>query len=217
MSLEEVIFELRNMSCSNSSRVPDHFLFSALNDDVTLDELRSDETSDDLKCALVEYFVESWPTNFNGTQEFLFDSHSHTKNQLIVYSVLIVISLICNGYGLRGLLKKIKSIQNTCRLFIHLTIADLMVTLFTIPMEMSWRVFPSWMAGNFMCKFLQMLRLFGPYASSTIIACLAVDRLNAVAKPLMFRFGHEKNKRMLLFAWAFSFVASAPQVSSILT
>jgi gonadotropin-releasing hormone receptor len=97
-------------------------------------------------------------------------------------------------------------------LILHLSIADLIVTFFLIPMEIFWRISVGWAGGNFLCKACQFFRAFGLYLSSMIIICISMDRYFAVIHPLKVFGGRKTVKRMLGLAWVAAILCSSPQV-----
>ncbi|XP_023314626.1 gonadotropin-releasing hormone II receptor-like isoform X3 [Trichogramma pretiosum] len=93
----------------------------------------------------------------------------------------------------------------------HLSIADLLVAFFTIPIEIGWRLTVQWVAGNSACKIFLFLRAFGLYLSNNILICVSLDRYFAVLYPLRMTVARRRGKMMLTVAWIFSIFCAVPQ------
>lgn len=107
------------------------------------------------------------------------------KLQVIGYSVLMIISAICNITVLTLLIKRrIKSHSRIDMMLMHLAIADLLVTFLMMPLEIAWAYTVQWMAGDIMCRLMAFFRTFGLYLSSFVLVCISVDRYFAVLQPL---------------------------------
>jgi gonadotropin-releasing hormone receptor len=102
------------------------------------------------------------------------------SNQLtvVVYSILFVFSSVFNLKIIYFLCCK-KNVSNKSqmnRFMFHLTVADLMITFLTIPLEIGWKLTVYWKVGNWGCKFFQFLRPIGNYLASFIVISLCIDR-----------------------------------------
>ncbi|XP_014663225.1 PREDICTED: gonadotropin-releasing hormone receptor-like [Priapulus caudatus] len=97
-------------------------------------------------------------------------------------------------------------------LMMHLAIADLLVAMIVMPMEVAWKVAVTWIAGDFMCRCMMVLRSFGLYLSSFILVCISLDRYFAIVHPLSFSRSSCRAKTMLCVSWLLSLACSAPQV-----
>ncbi|KAG8185649.1 hypothetical protein JTE90_018526 [Oedothorax gibbosus] len=96
-------------------------------------------------------------------------------------------------------------------MILHLTVADLIVTFFMIPLEIVWRITVQWIAGDLVCRVMLFIRAFGPYLSSMVLVCISLDRYMAIVHPLTINEARRRNKVMLRLAWGFSFICSLPQ------
>ena len=132
---------------------------------------------------------------------------------VVAYIVLFVISAIGN-LTVFITLCRIRRRKSRVNLFIlHLCIADLIVTLVMLPMEIGWHFTVAWKAGDVGCRIFMFFRTFGFYLSSFVLIAISLDRYLAIAHPLSLNDAGKRGKLMLLFAWLFSSIASAPQVS----
>ncbi|GIY58237.1 gonadotropin-releasing hormone II receptor [Caerostris darwini] len=98
-------------------------------------------------------------------------------------------------------------------MMMHLIMSDLIIIFVTIPLEMAWKINVQWKAGNAACKILLYLRNFGPYLSSTVGACISLDKYFAIVYPLRFFYAYKRSKKLLGAAWAISIICSIPQVN----
>lgn len=167
-------------------------------------------------------FFANWTLDMK--REFMFQLRqtvfaltSRAKVEIYIYSLLFLISVTGNLTAISNLLRKENRKKRINRLVIHLSIADLMVTFFTIPFELGWRFTVTWKGGVVGCKLLQILRVFGLYLSSMVLICISVDRFYAIVHPLRVNYVSQRNRRLLLGAWATSLLLSIPQVSQALS
>ena len=127
------------------------------------------------------------------------------------YSTLFIIGSIANFTVLLRLYKKKKSRVNL--LLIHLTIADLLVTFFLMPLEIGWAFTVRWLAGDILCHFFSFFRIFGLFLSSNILICISLDRFYAIVWPLQANAKAGRNiNKILCTAWIISIISAAPQV-----
>ncbi|XP_037511749.1 adipokinetic hormone/corazonin-related peptide receptor variant I-like [Rhipicephalus sanguineus] len=131
--------------------------------------------------------------------------------QVIVYVVLFVAAAAGNVPVFVSLLGKRARKSRIKLMMMHLAVADLIVTFVMIPLEVAWRLTVCWVAGNAMCKIMQILRAFGPYLSSMVLVCISADRYFAVLHPLRVHDARRRGKFMLAAAWYISLACSLPQ------
>ncbi|XP_055599579.1 adipokinetic hormone/corazonin-related peptide receptor variant I-like [Uranotaenia lowii] len=158
-----------------------------------------------------EKFI-NWPYQNDSKSELPMDMQFNSGHllQIVVYSVLMVISAIGNITVLTLLIKRrMKSHSRIDMMLMHLAIADLMVTFLMMPLEIAWAYTVRWMAGDIMCRLMAFFRTFGLYLSSFVLVCISVDRYFAVLQPL--KLSKSRGKIMITIAWALSFLCSVPQ------
>ena len=132
---------------------------------------------------------------------------------VIAYSVLCFIAAVGNLTVFITLFRN-RQRRSRVNLFImHLSVADLVVALIMMPLEIGWHITVSWDAGDAACRIFMFFRAFGFYLSSLILVTISLDRYFAIARPLSLNDADKRGKLMLIFAWLFSIMASIPQVS----
>ncbi|XP_032788472.1 gonadotropin-releasing hormone receptor isoform X1 [Daphnia magna] len=132
---------------------------------------------------------------------------------ITTYSVLLIISVCGNITVLVNLIKR-RHISNprVNIMLTHLAIADLLVTLLLMPIEIGWAATVQWKAGDFACRILAFFRTFGLFLSSFVLVCISVDRFGAILQPMKLDYWRRRGRFMLAIAWACSVICSLPQV-----
>uniref|UniRef100_A0A0K8SPD4 G-protein coupled receptors family 1 profile domain-containing protein n=2 Tax=Lygus hesperus TaxID=30085 RepID=A0A0K8SPD4_LYGHE len=131
---------------------------------------------------------------------------------IIFYSILFVISAVGNITVLVLLLRRKAKIRSRVNfMLVHLTIADLLVTFILMPLEIVWATTVSWWAGDITCRVMQFFRTFGLYQSSFVLVCIAIDRYNAVLKPLMLTAAEKTGRTLIKLSWLTAAICSIPQ------
>ncbi|XP_016964422.1 gonadotropin-releasing hormone receptor isoform X2 [Drosophila biarmipes] len=142
------------------------------------------------------------------TKDMVFnDGH---RLSITVYSILFVISTIGNSTVLYLLTKRhLRGPLRIDIMLMHLAIADLMVTLLLMPMEIVWAWTVQWLSTDLMCRLMSFFRVFGLYLSSYVMVCISLDRYFAILKPL--KRSYNRGRIMLACAWLGSVLCSIPQ------
>ncbi|XP_026464761.1 gonadotropin-releasing hormone II receptor-like [Ctenocephalides felis] len=96
-------------------------------------------------------------------------------------------------------------------LILHLSIADLLVTIFCIAGEAAWSYTVQWYAGNLACKLYKFVQVFSLYLSTFVLVLIGVDRFLAVRYPMQSLSTMRRCQRLLIAAWLLSFILSTPQ------
>ena len=97
-------------------------------------------------------------------------------------------------------------------LILHLSIADLLVTIFCIGGESIWSYAVAWIWGNVACKVFKFLQMFSLYLSTFVLVLIGVDRFVAVRYPMKSLNTAQRCKRLVMLTWILSFILSIPQV-----
>jgi len=94
-------------------------------------------------------------------------------------------------------------------MFLHITLADILVTLFPMAGQMVWDMMDHWVAGWVFCKVFKFLQTFALTSSNYMILALSVERHRAVTKPLSVA---NSPYRFIVTAWILSLVPSVPNL-----
>ncbi|XP_047004438.1 gonadotropin-releasing hormone II receptor-like [Schistocerca americana] len=98
-------------------------------------------------------------------------------------------------------------------LILHLSAADLLVTVFCIAGEAAWSYAVQWLAGNAACKLFKFAQVFSLYLSTFILVLIGIDRFVAVRYPMRALGAANRLGRLVAAAWGLSALLSLPQVT----
>ncbi|XP_011342809.1 gonadotropin-releasing hormone receptor isoform X2 [Ooceraea biroi] len=136
--------------------------------------------------------------------------------KVIILGVMSVLSLVCNSATIYSITKNRRK-QRGCSaiytLILHLSIADLLVTVFCMAGDAIWSYNVAWLWGNAACKIFKFLQMFSLYLSTFVLVLIGVDRFVAVRYPMKGLNASQKCSRFLLLAWVLSFILATPQVA----
>ncbi|XP_023723720.1 gonadotropin-releasing hormone receptor isoform X2 [Cryptotermes secundus] len=156
-------------------------------------------------------------TGLPPTTEFLSDDMKFNdghRMSIITYSVLMAVSAVGNITVLVNILRRRRSLRfGNNYMFMHLAIADLLVTFLMMPLEIAWNTTVSWRAGDAVCRIMSFFRTFGLYLSSFVIVSISLDRCFAILRPMANVVNVAKRgKMMLTVAWSLATLCSTPQM-----
>ncbi|XP_066994885.2 gonadotropin-releasing hormone receptor-like [Anabrus simplex] len=97
-------------------------------------------------------------------------------------------------------------------LIFHLSLADLLVTLFCITGEAAWSYTVAWQAGNIVCKIFKFLQMFSLYLSTFVLVLIGVDRFVVVRYPMKSLSTAKRLNKLIVLVWILSLILSIPQV-----
>lgn len=128
-----------------------------------------------------------------------------------IYFLLLTVGAVENFSALCTLLQHRYRNRGAKVLLISLTIANLIMALILIPIEIVWRITYVWPTGPLGCKILQFFRALGHYATSWMLVVISIDRYLVLTKP----FARQSTKTvtyMVIFAWTAAVLLAIPQV-----
>ncbi|XP_069694875.1 gonadotropin-releasing hormone receptor-like [Periplaneta americana] len=96
-------------------------------------------------------------------------------------------------------------------LILHLSIVDLLVTMFCIVGEAAWSFTVEWLAGNAECKIFKFLQIFSLYLSTFVLVLIGVDRFVVVKYPMKSLNTAKRLNRLIVLIWILSLILSIPQ------
>ncbi|XP_032673500.1 gonadotropin-releasing hormone receptor isoform X2 [Odontomachus brunneus] len=136
--------------------------------------------------------------------------------KVIVLAVMSVLSLACNLatiYSIRKNRRKQRVCSTIYTLLLHLSVADLLVTVFCMAGDAIWSYNVAWLWGNVACKLFKFLQMFSLYLSTFVLVLIGVDRFVAVRYPMKGLSKNQRCSRFVLFVWILSFVLATPQIA----
>ena len=134
----------------------------------------------------------------------------------IVLGVMAVLSLIANAATIWSIRKNRRKRHGCSAIYIlilHLSVADLLVTVFCIGGEAVWSYTVAWILDNVTCKIFKFLQMFSLYLSTFVLVLIGVDRFVAVRYPMKSLNTAQRCNRLVIYTWILSFILSIPQVS----
>lgn len=141
--------------------------------------------------------------------------------RVYVLCVLGIISLVGNVATIWNI-GKTRTIRRNSRhtwsaiymLILHLSIADLLVTIFCIFGEACWSFTVQWVAGELACKLVKFIQMFSLYLSTYVLVLIGIDRFVAVKYPLWMKSLNMTRRchHLLILAYVLSLLLSLPQV-----
>ena len=131
--------------------------------------------------------------------------------RVILTFILCAASALCN-VGVLWAASGHKRSSHVRVLILHLTAADLLVTLIVMPVDAAWNVTVQWLAGDAACRLLMFLKLQAMYSCAFVTVVISLDRQSAILNPLGISEARRRNRVMLGVAWSMSLLLSAPQV-----
>ena len=155
----------------------------------------------------LEYFLTSLP------RMPTFNKMSMIKT--VVLSLMFLVALVGNSATLVQMYRMRRRKSTINLLILHLAIADLIVTFFAIVSDAIWTSTVQWFGGNFMCKLIKFLQVFGLYLSTYIIVIISLDRCLAILDPMSRNKAPRRVRVMVVGAWVASALFSTPQVSDL--
>lgn len=134
----------------------------------------------------------------------------------IVLAFMAGLSLIANIatiWSIRKNKRKHHGCSAVYTLILHLSVADLFVTIFCIAGESLWSYTVAWPWGNVPCKLFKFLQMFSLYLSTFVLVLIGVDRFIAVRYPMKSLNTAQRCNRLVIITWIISFILSIPQVN----
>ncbi|KAK0135665.1 C-X-C chemokine receptor type 2 [Merluccius polli] len=135
------------------------------------------------------YYDELYNTTTNVTTTFTVDTDtlvceslkSPTMARLLCFTYIAIFHMAVPGNVLVGwvICENWRALTPSDIYLFHLTIADFLLAL-TLPFWASKAWFQSWIFGDFMCKFVSLIREANFYTSILFLVCISIDRYLAI-------------------------------------
>lgn len=173
----------------------------------------------------ISEFHPNTPTNHTNKTDVIQHAPGFTHAALVrvwVLTILGVISLISNIATIWNI-HRTRITRKASRhswsaiyfLILHLSIADLLVTIFCLFGDAAWSYSVEWVAGRMACKLFKFFQMFSLYLSTYVLVLIGIDRWVAVKYPMKSLNTAKRCHRLLLSAYVLSMILSVPQVSQI--
>lgn len=145
---------------------------------------------------------------------------SSASSRAIILAILAVLSFVGNVLTIISIRKnrvhrglRQHSWNGVYTLILHLSVADLFVTVFCLAGEAVWSYTVEWLWGNMSCKLFKFLQMFSLYLSTFILVLIGIDRFLAVRYPMKSISTSSRCCKFVIGAWILSALCSLPQVS----
>nr|ABR22595.1 gonadotropin-releasing hormone receptor 1a [Ciona savignyi] len=155
----------------------------------------SDSVTTAVPCEPHDLIIQKW---------FQFDT-LHLIRVLITW-VLFCLSMAGNIFVLWSL----RTSRSRHFIMFHLALSNLVYTVFVMPSDAIWNTTMEWLAGDFTCRLCQMMKQFGMYASSFMVAVIGIDRVTGILSPLPCHSQRKRGYYMVAIAWLSSVACCLP-------
>ncbi|XP_060070358.1 QRFP-like peptide receptor [Ylistrum balloti] len=147
-------------------------------------------------------------------EDTLFEYHKPEKIALLcIYIPVFFLALIGNTLVLVMVCINKRFRRNIANFFlVNLAIADLLVTLFCIPLTTAQHVYSPWIYGEFLCKAIGFMQGMYVEASVLTIVCMSVERYLAIRHPMRMRTlcDPRRVKQVILLTWVVAIITMCP-------
>lgn len=134
--------------------------------------------------------------------------------EVATLSAMLVVTVLGNGAVLVALLSRRRWAGRRMYFFMaQLSAADLLNALLNVLPQLAWDFTFRWQGGAVLCKLVKLSQPLGQYLSSFVLVATALDRHQAVCRPLTYcSWTYQRSKTMVRIAWAAAFVCCVPQL-----
>lgn len=130
----------------------------------------------------------------------------------ILYGIITFMSLVGNSLVIVTFAfdKHMRSVTNV--FILSLAVADLIITLTCIPINLGSAFAKYWIFGPFACKLVPFFMTFSVACSSLTLCSIALDRYIAIVHPYKLKFLQNRKPAAIFLVgiWAVSFLCSVP-------
>lgn len=149
---------------------------------------------------------------------------------ILMYGLIVIVSLFGNLIVCKVILCQHSMRKRTTNVFIaNLTISDLLMTIFTIPMFIGKflllsiisetflyfltvrNIMNNWPFGQILCKMLPLVQAISVYVSVISMVMIAIDRYQALVRPFKNRINRQVSRPIMIGAiWFISTLFAIP-------
>ncbi|XP_052777734.1 gastrin/cholecystokinin type B receptor-like [Mya arenaria] len=157
--------------------------------------------------------AKKFPALYLKTQHELDAISTGSKSVLVIlYSIIVIMSLVGNSLVIITFAfdKHMRSVTNV--FILSLAVADLMVTLTCVPINLGSAFASHWLFGGFACKLVPFFMTFSVAFSSLTLCSIALDRYFAIVHPHKLKCLQKPAPAtiFLVLIWVVSFICSVP-------
>ena len=128
----------------------------------------------------------------------------------MLYGSISVISVIGNALVIIVVAKN-KSMHTVTNFFIaNLSVADVMISIFSVPFQFQAALLQRWNLPHFLCPVAPFVKELSVNVSIITLAVISLDRYFAVIHPLKPRCSRRRAKTVMAVVWLFSLVSGIP-------
>ncbi|KAL4238670.1 hypothetical protein ACF0H5_003377 [Mactra antiquata] len=218
------------MSSTETITYPEDFKTSGYTSSITIDALSGFNIATTLnpllkelwrplcnKCSSVQSFCAKLFPEIYLKWEHEMDENTavsiETKVLLVILYVLITLmSLTGNSLVIMTFVfdRHMRSVTNV--FILSLAVADIMVTLTCVPINIGTAFAKYWIFGHFGCKLVPFFMTFSVACSSLTLCSIALDRYVAIVHPHKLKFLQNPKRAaiFLVLIWTVSFLCSVP-------
>lgn len=169
-------------------------------------------------------------TNFNSTPEYDNDNVNNDTNDTFVfypvikvppymiatysltYSLVFVLGLVGNILVVLVVLRNpcMRSVTNY--FLVNLAIADILVCLFCVPINLAASLMSGWIFGSLMCKMVPFLQGLSVNASINTLMAIAIDRYMAICRPLQNHMTRKMARSIIAVIWVVAALIMSPWI-----
>ncbi|XP_067685953.1 cardioacceleratory peptide receptor-like [Haliotis asinina] len=133
--------------------------------------------------------------------------------QIAFLVILLLLIIVGNSTVLAAIALSHERRRSRMNFFImHLALADFLNGPLNVMIDLICKVTIYWYAGNVMCKVIQYIRSVVMFASTYMLVSLSIDRLDAVARPMLFSGSWKRGRLLIGGAWVLSLIFSIPML-----
>ena len=162
----------------------------------------------------INFFLQNYTGN--GTNmSYYEDNLFHVTPSLIVllsilYGSISVTAVIGNFLVILVIIKN-KSMQTVTNFFIaNLSVADVMIGIFSIPFQFQAALLQRWDLPHILCPVAPFVKELSVNVSIITLTVISIDRYFAVIHPLKPRCSSKTARLVMLIVWGFSLGSSVP-------
>ncbi|XP_072036337.1 galanin receptor type 1-like [Amphiura filiformis] len=103
------------------------------------------------------------------------------------FGFIFVVGVVGNMLVILAVSRRLQGMHKTMIVFItNLSISDMLFLIFFMPFSATILTMPSWLFGNFMCKFVNFFMYTSMFSSIYTLVAMSLDRYIAIVYPLGF-------------------------------